>query len=240
MILHEGVAARPPAPDTREPDPARETDAALVLTHVTVRHPGLPALHDVSLTVRHASTVVLTGAAGDGASTVIGTVLGLHALDGGEVRVLGMDPGVAVATGRVGAMLASSELPDGVTTGDLLRFISALQASPIPLADLVARTGLGRCRDLGPERLSGGQRQLVRLALAITGDPDLVLLDAPFADLDPVSEAIVRANLARFREEGRTVLIATAPGAVVPSDADRVVRLERGRLLEDPRPGVSS
>lgn len=208
---------------------AATTDAAIGFTHVTVVHAGRRILDDVSFVVRRGCTVALTGPLGAGKSTAIETALGLHPLEGGVVRLLGLDPKVAVASGRVGVALGSSGFPDGARVRDLLRFATAMRESPLPMGDIVDRAGLDALLDRPANRLSPGQAQQLRLALAVSGDPDLILLDEPFAGLDAQALAILEANLARFREEGRTVLLAAEridPAAPV---VDRVLRMDHGR-----------
>jgi ABC-2 type transport system ATP-binding protein len=230
MDDREDPASWPPVPGIAWHRDARDLDAALSLEHVTVGPAGLPGLDDVSFAVRRGTTVAITVSPDDCPSTALEAVLGLRPLDGGQIRVLGMDPGVAVATGRVGAALASSGLPDGVRVGELLRFLASLHDAPLPVADVLARTGLDRHRDLPANRLTRSGRRLLLLAAAIVGDPDLLLLEEPFAGLDTEACAVVRANLERFRDEGRTVLLTTGDPAVASSVADRVLRLRGGRL----------
>ena len=213
-------------------------DTAVRFTHVTVVRAGRRILDDVSFKVRRGSTVALTGPAGAGKSTVIEAALGLHRVDGGVIRLLGLDPRVAVASGRVGVALGSAGLPDDARVKDLLRFASAVRDAPLPLHDLVDRTGLAGILDRPANRLSPGQAQQLRLALAVAGDPDLIMLDEPFTGLDAQALAVIRANLERFRDEGRTVLIAAERVDPADTEVDRVLHLDHGRPYDGTPPGL--
>ena len=212
---------------------AATTDAAIGFAHVTVVHAGRRILDDVSFMVRRGCTVALTGPLGAGKSTAIETALGLHHPEGGVVRLLGLDPKAAVASGRVGVALGSSGFPDGARVRDLLRFAADMRESPLPIVDIVDRTGLGGLLDRSADRLTPGQAQQLRLALAVAGDPDVILLDEPFAGLDAEALAILQANLTRFREEGRTVLFAAERIDSAAPVVDRVLRMDHGRPHDD-------
>ncbi len=214
------------------------TDTAVRFTHVTVVRAGRRILDDVSFTVRRGSTVALTGPAGAGKSTVIEASLGVYQVNGGVIRLLGLDPRVAVASGRVGVALGSAGLPDGARVKDLLRFASAVRDTPLPMHDLVERTGLSGILDRPANRLSPGQAQQLRLALAVAGDPDLIMLDEPFTGLDAQALAVIRANLQRFRDEGRTVLIAAERVDPAEPVVDRVLHMDHGRPYDGTPPGV--
>jgi ABC-2 type transport system ATP-binding protein len=231
---HAGGVAEAPIPAYGR-QPGRDIDAALVLDAVTVRRRGVPVpdLDRVSLSVRRGTTVLVGGTAGESLSALVAAVLGLTPLESGTIRVLDLDPADAVATGRVGAVLPGLGLPGGVRVRDLLRLAVRLHDTPLAVEDLAERTGISVYAGARVERLAPSQRLQLQLALALAGDPDLVVLDAPNGpggtqgwDTNPV----IAANLGRFRGEGRTVLITTRQvgvGAIVP---DRHLHLDQGAL----------
>ncbi|MHB8892053.1 MAG: ATP-binding cassette domain-containing protein [Candidatus Limnocylindrales bacterium] len=220
-----------PSPQLREDIAENRVDIAVRFAHVTVLRAGTRVLDDVTFEIPRGSTVALLGPSGAGKTTAIEVGLAIRHIDSGAVRLLGLMPGVAVASGRVGAMLPSSGLPSGVRVGELLRFVRVLHDAPLRVDDLIDRAGLESLLDRWTDRLSDSEAQQLRFALALAGDPDLLLLDEPGAGLDSRARDALRRNMQRLKEEGRTVLLATRSGEDAAPIADRVLLLERGRLI---------
>lgn len=135
----------------------------------------------------------LLGANGTGKTTLLGMILGLHPVDGGTLRVLGIDPYAAGAEVRakLGYAPEHHTLPPDIKASDFVRHVAELHGLPKSEAttrasDALWLVGLGeeRFRPLGT--MSTGQRQRVKLAQAIAHDPGLVLLDEPTDGLDPM------------------------------------------------------
>ena len=142
------------------------------------------ALASLDLHVAAGETVALLGPNGAGKTTTIGLLLGLLNPGRGQVRVYGRAPSQAVADGLVGAMLQDASLMPGVRVGELLAMVRGLYPRPLPLDDLVGIADLGSLLGQRADRLSGGQAQRVRFAVAIAGDPLLLVLDEPTAAMD--------------------------------------------------------
>lgn len=223
-------ARRPPGPEVREDFAEDRTDIAVRFDHVTVLRAGRRVLDDLTFEVPRGTTVALVGPTGAGKTTAIEVGMAVRRCDSGVIRLLGLEPGVAIASGRVGAMLSSAGLPSGVQVGELVRFVRSLHDAPLPLDDLIDRAGLQLRVSRSTDRLSDSEVQQLRFALALAGDPDLVFLDEPGANLDSWARDALRTNLQRLKEEGRTVLLATRDGEVAVPSVDRVLLLDRGRL----------
>ena len=221
----------------RDESAPRADAPAIEFVHVTAHRDGQRALDDVTLEILRGATVALLGPSGAGKSTAVEIGLAVRRADSGVVRVLGMEPAIAVASGRVGALLPVS-LPSGTRVGELLSFFRALHDAPLPVDDLVERGGVGSVLDRTTDRLSKCEAQRLRFALALAGDPDVVLLDEPGDGLDPDAREALGTNLRRLRTEGRTVLLATRHGEVAASSADRVLLIEGGRLTGEADPDV--
>ncbi len=116
--------------------------------------------------------MALAGLTGCGATMVIEAVLGLRPVDHGLVRVLGLEPAVAVASGRVGALVRPAGLPGGARVGEVVGFVRRLHPVPLSFDDLVARAGLEAILARPVDRLTGDEMGRVRLAVAMAGDPD--------------------------------------------------------------------
>ena len=228
------IASALPASATAFPSPDRPT--AVAFDAVGRRFGATPALDDVSLAIERGETVALLGPNGAGKSTAIGIMLGLLEPSSGRARTLGLDPRDAVRSGRVGAMLQSAGLPAGARVGELVDLARALYPNPSPRDAILERAGLTELVNRRAETLSGGEGQRVRFALAIAGDPDLVFLDEPTVAMDVESRRAFWGDMRRFAEEGRTVLFATHYLDEADHVADRILVLDRGRVVGDGSP----
>lgn len=209
---------------------------ALLFQGVTHRYGHRIALDRLDLQVPKGEVLALLGPNGAGKSTTISVLLGLVRPEQGRVEILGSDPRRAVADGRVGAMLQSGSgvgLPPGVRVEQALRLVRRLYRRPAPLAQIVERAGIGALLRRRTERLSGGQAQRVRFAIAIAGDPEVVFLDEPTSAMDVESRQSFWRMMREFGNEGRTVLFATHHLAEADEIADRVVVLNHGKVVAD-------
>jgi ABC-2 type transport system ATP-binding protein len=207
---------------------------ALRFRGVVHRYRSVVALDHLDLEVARGETLALLGPNGAGKSTAISILLGLQRPQEGEVSVLGTDPRSAMASGQVGAMLqvgGGSGLPHGVRVRELLTMTARLYRRPPPVEQTLARAGLVDLADRQTQRLSGGQAQRVRFALAIVGDPELVFLDEPTIAMDVEGRRSFWAMMRTFSEEGRTVVFATHHLDEVDAVADRIVVMRRGTVV---------
>lgn len=191
------------------------------------------AVDGLSLRLYPGETVALLGPNGAGKSTTLDLLLGLKQADGGTVSVFGTSPREAIVAGRVGAMLQSGGLMDEVTVAELVKLACSLHPRPYPAADVLARAGIAQIADRKVNKLSGGQAQRVRFALATAGDSDLIVLDEPTTGMDVTARQAFWATMREQADQGRTVLFATHYLEEADAIADRVLVLHRGRLLAD-------
>jgi ABC-2 type transport system ATP-binding protein len=191
------------------------------------------AVDGLTLALHPGETVALLGPNGAGKSTTLDLLLGLKQPDTGTVRVLGTSPREAIVAGRVGAMLQSGGLMDEVTVAELVRLACSLHPRPYPVSEVLARAGVTRIADRKVDKLSGGQAQRVRFALATAGDSDLIVLDEPTTGMDVTTRQAFWATMREQADQGRTVLFATHYLEEADAVADRVLVLHRGRLLAD-------
>jgi len=215
---------------------ARSRPAALSFRGVTHRYGPRIALDRLDLEVFQGEVLALLGPNGAGKSTAISALLGLVRPQEGRVEVLGSDPRQSVADGRVGAMLQSGSgigLPPGVRVDEALGLVRRLYQRPAPHDQIVERADIGGLLRRRTDRLSGGQAQRVRFAIAIAGDPDVVFLDEPTSAMDVESRQGFWRMMRDFGNEGRTVLFATHHLAEADEIADRVVVLNHGKVVAD-------
>lgn len=214
------------------------TAPALDISGLTVRYGDTLAVDDLDLTVSVGQTVALLGPNGAGKSTVVNAVLGLLPPDAGRIRVLDRAPRDAVLAGAVGAMLQHGGLPSEARVGevvDLVRrsFARAGGGRAWPLEDLVATAGIEGLLARPVDALSGGQRQRLLLALALAGEPPLLLLDEPTSAMDVEGRRAFWTTMRGLAGRGHTVVFATHHLEEADAVADRVVVVADGRVIAD-------
>jgi ABC-2 type transport system ATP-binding protein len=199
-------------------------------------------LDGVDLTVRAGEVVALLGPNGAGKTTTVEIVEGYRAQDSGTVRVLGEEParGGPALKARVGLMLqGGAGLEPRGTPRDLVRLYAAFHGGGGAAADadaLIERVGLSAAARTRVRRLSGGERQRLSLAIALAGEPEVLILDEPTAGMDPEARRATRELIAALRDEGRTILLTTHDLGDVERLADRVAILHRGRIVAQGSP----
>jgi ABC-2 type transport system ATP-binding protein len=212
------------------------TTAILDAQGLRRRFGSMEAVTGVDLRVAAGETVALLGPNGAGKSTTLAMILGLLSPTAGQVTVGGRAPRQAVADGLVGAMLqsgAGSGLPSRTRVGELIRFVASLYPAPLPVPAVLQHAGLTSLAGRLVDRLSGGELQRVRFALAICADPRLLILDEPTVGLDVPSQRSFWETVRAFAAEGCAVLFATHYLAEAAETAGRVVVLHRGHVVAD-------
>jgi ATP-binding cassette subfamily B protein len=224
--------------------PLSRSDAALDMRQVVFGYlPNRPVLRHVSLTVQPGEHLVLVGRTGAGKSSVLHLLGGLYTPWSGTVRVAGADPTVFTDDQRRRAMgvvqqvvhLFRGTVCDNLTLGDTSVSREAVQrAAAIAGADtFIQALPQGYDTLLGEGvQLSAGQRQLLALTRALVWEPAVLLLDEATAAVDSASEAAVRAAIrAAVMGRGRAVL-TVAHRLATAQDADQVLVMEAGQVVE--------
>ncbi|MFT4226592.1 ATP-binding cassette domain-containing protein [Micropruina sp.] len=206
---------------------------AITLTGLTKTYGTLTAVDALDLAVRAGQIMALLGPNGAGKSTTTEMVLGLTKPDAGTVEVFGADPISAMRRGDVGAMLQNGVLLWDVPVRRLLTLMHGLYAHPLPLDDVIERADLTSILKSNTNKLSGGQAQRVRFALAMMADPGLLILDEPTVGMDVDARRAFWATMDTLTAEGRTVVFATHYLDEADEFADRIVVLNDGRIVAD-------
>ena len=191
------------------------------------------AVSGLDLVLRPGETVALLGPNGAGKSSSLDLLLGLREPDTGSVSLFGGTPRAAVQAGRVGAMLQSGGLMGDVTVRELVSFACAVHPRGRGVDEVLSDAGVTDIAGRRADKLSGGQEQRVRFALAIAGAADLIVLDEPTTGMDVSVRQAFWASMRAQADAGRTVLFATHYLEEADSVADRVLVLHRGRLIAD-------
>ncbi len=220
-----------------------EAEAGPALSaHALVRRFGaVTALDGLSFEVGRGELYGLVGPDGAGKTTAIRALAGLVRVDGGEARVLGVDPAGGRVRERLGLMPQQYSLYRDLSVGENLRVFARLYVLPRDVfrersERLLAITRLGPFVDRRADALSGGMYKKLALACALLHEPEVLLLDEPTNGVDPVSRRDLWALLHEFVHGGMTVLVST-PYMDEAERCHRVGLVHRGRLLleGDPR-----
>jgi ABC-2 type transport system ATP-binding protein len=212
------------------------THAVVTFDNVSKHYGSLKAVDGLSLELRTGETVALLGPNGAGKSTSLDMLLALRKPTAGKIAMFGQDPYHAVKSGNVGAMLQSGGLMPEVTVRELVALIAGLHPRPVPVPTTLRRAGIESIADQRVDRLSGGQTQRVRFALAIAGECDLIVLDEPTVAMDVETRRRFWDSMKEEVAEGRTLLFATHYLEEADQAADRILVINRGRLLADGTP----
>jgi ABC-2 type transport system ATP-binding protein len=167
------------------------------------------AVRGIDISIAAGETVALLGPNGAGKSTTIDMVLGLLRPDSGSVSLLGVSPEDAVAGGSVGAMLQVGALIRDVSARELLTMMAALFAAPLDVDEALELVGLTAIADRRTQKLSGGQTQRVRFALALVSDPAVLILDEPTVGMDVEARRGFWLSVRAVAARGKTVIFAT-------------------------------
>src|SRR3954468_5727999 len=212
-------------------------ESLLRLTGLTKRYGGVTALDDLTLDLPR-GLIGLVGANGAGKTTMFRLLLGISKPTEGSLEVCGIDVGadpIAVRA-RLGYMPEHDCLPLDQTAADVVSTFGELSGLPARAArqrasDILDLVGLDEARFRPIGGFSTGMRQRCKLAQALVGDPELVLLDEPTAGLDPVGREEMLALVGRLGTFGISVLMATHLLDDVQRVCDQVVMIDAGRLV---------
>jgi ABC-2 type transport system ATP-binding protein len=196
----------------------------------------ITAVDGIDLTIRRGEVVALLGPNGAGKSTTIDLALGLASPSAGTSRLFGGAPREAIAAGRVGAMLQGGALLPTTTVRESVALIAAVHRHPLSIDEALRRARCTEIADQKVAKLSGGQTQRARFAVAIVSNPELLLLDEPTAAMDVEARRTFWESMHEYTDEGRTVVFATHYLDEADTFADRIVMLRAGRVVADGTP----
>jgi ABC-2 type transport system ATP-binding protein len=160
-------------------------------------------------------------------------LLGLLTPDAGTVSVFGRPPGDAVAQGAVGAMLQTGSLIRDLSVRELVTMMASLYPAPLEVEEVLELTGSSEFAHQRTQKLSGGQTQRVRSAVALVSNPELLVLDEPTSAMDVEGRHSFWTTMREFAARGKTVLFATHYLEEADSYADRAVLMAHGEIVAD-------
>jgi ABC-2 type transport system ATP-binding protein len=203
------------------------------LKNVTKRYGEVTALRDFDLQIRPGELLAVLGPNGAGKTTAVRLLLALARPTSGKVELFGKDPHELAARQRAGAMLQVAKVPDTLRVREHIDLFSSYYPSPLPMKDVIAAAGLGGLERRLFGELSGGQKQRVLFALAICGNPDLLFLDEPTVGLDAEARRTLWEHIRGFVAKGGSILLTTHYLEEADALADRIVVLNRGRIIAE-------
>ena len=209
------------------------------LEHVDAGYPGVKILEDVSFSIRRGEIFVLLGGSGCGKSTIMRHMIGLNAVQGGVLRVLGMEMNRKNRDRilrKIGVMYQS---------GALFGSMTCLQNVMLPLEEftrlrkkermdkaraLLAQVGLADAESKMPSEISGGMKKRVAIARALALEPEIIFLDEPSAGLDPITSSALDDLILQIRKDrGTTFVVVTHELPSIFKIADRCAMFDKAR-----------
>jgi ABC-2 type transport system ATP-binding protein len=207
--------------------------AGIVLSRLSKSYGNVHAVRSVDLAIAPGETVAILGPNGAGKTTTIEMVLGLTRPDSGTVTLFGKSPAQAVAAGAVGGMLQTGALVEYLSVRELVTMVASVYPRPLPVEQAMRLAGVTEFAERRTNKLSGGQTQRVRFAIALVSNPDLFMLDEPTAAVDVEGRREFWASIRAVAAEGKTVIFATHYLEEADAYADRIVLMARGRIVAD-------
>lgn len=197
------------------------------------RYGDRTSVDGANLTVGRGEIFGILGPNGAGKTTLVECIEGLRKPDEGSIRVAGLDPHHDERALRhvLGAQLQESRLPDKLTVGEAMRLYSSFYRNPADWRELLTKLKLIEKINTQYRRLSGGQKQRLAIALALLGNPQVVVLDELTTGLDPQARRDTWSLIEEFRDHGLTVLLVTHFMEEADRLCDRVAVMSAGRIV---------
>jgi ABC-2 type transport system ATP-binding protein len=196
-------------------------------------HGPIRAVRGVDVRIGAGETVALLGPNGAGKSTTIDMLLGLLAPDEGSVSIFGRSPSEAIARGAIGAMLQTGALIRDLSVRELVAMMASLYPAPMDVDEVLELTGVGDISGQRTQKLSGGQTQRVRFAVALISNPELLVLDEPTVAMDVEGRHGFWTTMREFAARGKTIMFATHYLEEADAYADRAVLMAHGEIVAD-------
>jgi len=209
-----------------------------VASGLRCRYGANEAVRGIDLEIASGEIFALLGPNGAGKTSTIEILEGLRTRSDGDVRVLGVDPdrGDAHWRSRIGVVLQASQPEPELSVAECVSLYAGYYPRPRDVDETLALVGLGGLAARRCERLSGGERRRLDVALALIGDPELVFLDEPTTGFDPAARRAAWELFLGLRELGKTVLLTTHYMEEAECVADRIAVLSRGAIVASGTP----
>ena len=208
-------------------------DPVITVSDLSVSYGDLHAVRGIDLEVDRGEIFAFLGPNGAGKTTTVSTLEGYLDRDGGEVSVLGEDPGAADRAwrSRIGFVLQECRMEPLLTVRETLDLYAGYYATPRDVGSTIELVGLSEKADARAAGLSGGQQRRLDVAVALIGDPELLFLDEPTTGFDPSARRQAWEVIGGLRDLGKTVFLTTHYMEEAQALADRVAVISAGRIV---------
>jgi len=215
-------------------------DAMVSVRGLRKSYGAFEAVAGIDLDVARGEIFAFLGPNGAGKTTTVEILEGFRDRTAGEVQVLGADPAHAGGAwrDRIGIVLQESQAEPGLTVRECLDLYAGYYSHPRDIAETIGLVGLDEKADTLGERLSGGQRRRLDVALALIGDPELIFLDEPTTGFDPSARRAAWDVVSGLRALGKTVFLTTHYMDEAEHLADRIAVIAAGRIVAEGTPGT--
>ena len=202
------------------------------------RYKDVVAVAGASFEVERGEIFGLLGSNGAGKTTSVECLQGLRVADGGDLRVLGLNPCTQARElrRRIGSQLQESRLPDHIRVWEALDLFSSITPGGHDWREVMKQWGLAEKRSASFYTLSGGQRQRLFVALALVNGPELVFLDEMTTGLDPGARRVAWDLVRRVRDMGTTVVLVSHFMEEAERLCDRIAVMDAGRIIAEGTP----
>jgi ABC-2 type transport system ATP-binding protein len=201
--------------------------------HLRKVYGSITAVDDISFEVAAGEIFGVVGPNGAGKTTAVECIEGLRSPDGGQIRVLGLDPqrDKYALQPRIGVQLQQSALPERLKVWEALDLFASLYPHAVDWQVLLEQVGLAEKRNAPVSKLSGGQQQRLFIALALVHDPELVFLDELTTGLDPQARHTMWDLVSGIRDRGKTIFLITHFMEEAERLCDRVAIVDHGQII---------
>jgi ABC-2 type transport system ATP-binding protein len=205
---------------------------------LTKSYGDVAAVAGIDLTIGRGEVFALLGPNGAGKTTTVEILEGYRHRDGGEVAVLGLDPGRqrSALKSQIGIVLQSTGVDRYLTVVETIAMYAGYYPHPRPVDEIIDVVGLTEKRRTRVVKLSGGQQRRLDVAIALAGDPELLFLDEPTTGFDPSARHEAWQVIRNLAALGKTVLLTTHYMDEAQNLADRVAVIARGRIVAEGPP----
>lgn len=212
------------------------TPLAIDAQHLVKRYKGKAAVDGVTVEVPVGETFGILGSNGAGKTTTVEMIAGLRTPTEGKVRILGMDPFTDRGKVRqvLGVQLQDANLHDALTVRELVDLYRSFYPNPLDAETALSMVELREKAKTRFSNLSGGQMQRLSIALALIGQPQVVILDELTTGLDPKARRRVWSTIESLQDQ--TVILISHAMDEVERLCDRVVLLDAGRIIAQGTP----
>lgn len=209
----------------------------LTIKNVTKSFQHKTAVNDISFSIAKGEVVAILGPNGAGKTTTISMILGLLKPTAGGIQLFNRQPDEKQVREKIGTMLQEVSVMTGLKVREILELIRSYYKQPLPLKELINLTGLTE-QDLKTraEKLSGGQKRRLSFALALAGNPELIIFDEPTVGMDITARKRFWETVRTLAAQGKTIIFSTHYLQEADDAADRILLFKDGAIVADGTP----